>query len=109
MTLLREEGKFDDIAHSSITVFKVQLLAWPGHHLKSEQLHPDIQERHVDNFGEWLILYKTEEFRNGVDRVGRVWNDNPLVLFALEIRGLERHLSSINKDYSPAGEERELR
>ena len=39
----------------------IGLSSWPGHHPEPEQLHPDIQERHVDNVGEWLM--QTEEFR----------------------------------------------
>ena len=44
---------------------------------------------------------QTEEFRNGVDRVGRSRMITRFY-FALEIRGLERHLSG-NKDYFLAG------
>jgi len=77
---LTKRGKFDNIAHSSITVFEFlqytvaddwsQLLGWAGHHPEPEQLHPDIQERHVDNVEEWLI--QTSEFRKWCGSGGEV-------------------------------------
>ena len=39
----------------------IGLNSWPSHHPEPEQLHPEIQERHVDNAGERLI--QIEEFR----------------------------------------------
>jgi len=65
---LTKRGKSDDIEHGSIiqvsTVYRLQMIglnSWPKYHPGPEQRHPDIQERHVDNVGEWLI--QTEEFR----------------------------------------------
>ena len=109
---LTERGKSDDIAHSSIiqvsTVYRCRwLVSTPGLGIiprPNNGIRTFKSAMSIMSGNGW---YKLRNSENGVDRVRRSRMITRFY-FALEIRGSARHLSG-NKDYSPAGEERQLR
>jgi len=66
-----------NVQNSYVADDQAQPLAWLSS-LKSRVQHQDIQERRVDNVGEWVM--QTEGFRKWNGRSGR-GEDNNVVLF----------------------------
>jgi len=84
-----------NVSHNfTVTNDRSQLLTWLSP-LEPRLRHRDIQERRVDNIGEWLM--QTEEFRSWHDESGEGEVIGQSCL-AMEIRGPVKH--SLGKIYS---------
>ena len=77
-TFSNNTNSFNNVQNNYVVADdRSQLLAWLSP-LEPRLRHRDIQERRVDNVGEWLL--QTEEFRNWHDLSGES-EDNKVVLF----------------------------
>ena len=63
--------------YTTITEDRSRLLSWLSP-LEPTLRHRDVQERRVDDVGEWLI--QTEEFRSWYEYPGRGGGDNTVLL-----------------------------
>ena len=92
-------NSFNNVSHYSYTVAddRSQLLTWLSP-LEPRLRHRDIQERRIDNIGEWLM--QTEEFRSWYDWSGEGEGDKA-VLFGYGDPGAGKtFIRYRNKDYS---------
>jgi len=65
-----------NVLNYTVTDDRTELLTWLSR-LEPRLRHRDIQERRVDNIGEWLI--QTEEFRNWHDESGEGEGDKAVL------------------------------
>ena len=95
-------NSFNNVSNNyTVTDDRSQLLAWLSP-LEPRLRHRDIQERRIDNIGEWLM--QTEEFRSWYDWSGEGEGDKA-VLFGYGDPGAGKtFIRYRNKDYSWGGE-----
>ena len=77
-----------NVQNSYVADDRSQLLAWLSL-LEPRLRHQDIQERRVNNVGEWLL--QTEEFKAWYEGSGE-GEDDKAVFLAMVVRGSERLL-----------------